>query len=255
MGLEIFSLEAKSAIITGGSKGLGESMTLALAEAGAEVLITSRHWDEVSETAERIQTATGKRVLPLQSDVTNATDVEAMKHKALDEFGKIDILINNAGINIRKPLLALSDEDWHQVMNINLTGPMLCARSVGRHMVERKSGRIINLASMLGAVGLAERTPYASSKGGLIQFTRTLALEWAQYNILVNAICPGPFATSLNRPILESPEKAAPFLKEIPLKRFGEPKELKGAVIFLASDASSFVTGTTLFVDGGWTAH
>jgi NAD(P)-dependent dehydrogenase (short-subunit alcohol dehydrogenase family) len=159
MGLEIFLLEGKSAIITGGSKGLGESMALALAETSAEVLITSRHWDEVSETAEHIQTATGKRVLPLQSDVTNAIDVEAMKHKALDEFGKIDILINNAGINIRKPLLALSDEDWHQVMNINPTDPMLCARSVGRHMVGRKSGRIINLASMLGTVGLAEHTP------------------------------------------------------------------------------------------------
>jgi NAD(P)-dependent dehydrogenase (short-subunit alcohol dehydrogenase family) len=132
---------------------------------------------------------------------------------------------------------------------------MFCARAVGRYMVERRYGRIINIASMLGVVGMPERTPYASSKGGLILFTRTLALEWASHNVLVNAICPGPFATEMNRPLLASPEKSGPILEAVPLKRFAEPEELVGAAIYLASDASSFVTGSTIFVDGGYTAR
>ncbi len=255
MGLEIFSLSGKSAIVTGGSKGLGKAMAQALAEAGADVLITSRHQDEVEETAAAIHSATGQRIIGVQADVTKRDDVEAMVQRALTEFGKIDVLVNNAGINIRKPLLELSDDEWQQVMDINLTGPMLCARAVGRHMVERRSGKVINISSTLGVIGIPGRTPYASTKGGLIQFTRTLALEWAPYNVNVNAICPGPFVTPLNRVLLENPEVYQQFVSKIPLGRFADPKELSGAVIFLASEASSYVTGATLFVDGGWTAH
>ena len=255
MGLEIFNLSSKSAIVTGGSKGLGEAMAQALAEAGADVLITSRHQDEVEATAASIRSATGQRIIGVQADVTKRDDVEAMVQRALTEFGKIDVLVNNAGINIRKPLLELSDDEWQQVMNVNLTGPMLCARAVGKHMIERRSGKVINISSTLGVIGIPGRTPYASTKGGLIQFTRTLALEWAAYNVNVNAICPGPFATPLNRMLLENPEVREQFISKVPLGRFAEPKELGGAVIFLASDASSFMTGSCVFVDGGWTAH
>ena len=255
MGLDIFSLEGRVAIVTGGSKGLGEAMARALAEAGASLVVASRNLTECQNIANSIAVVTGRGTLALRVDVTVRPEVDRMVEETLSRFGRIDILVNNAGINIRKPLMELSDEDWSQVMSINLTGPMLCSRAVGKVMIERRSGSIINLSSTLGYVGLPARTAYSSSKAGLVGFTRTLALEWAQYNVRVNAVCPGPFETAMNKALLQNPEVFDYFVSRIPLGRIANPEELAGPIIFLASDASSFMTGSTLLIDGGWTAQ
>jgi NAD(P)-dependent dehydrogenase (short-subunit alcohol dehydrogenase family) len=248
-------LENRVAVVTGASKGLGEAMSLALAEAGASVVIVSRNREECQEVASHITSKTSRKALALRGDVTVKTDVERIATETISSFGKIDVLVNNAGINIRKPLLELEDEEWEKVLATNLTGPMLCSRVIGKFMIEKKSGSIINLSSILGFTGIPARTAYSSSKAGLIGFTRTLALEWAPYNVRVNALCPGPFETPMNKPVLQHSDALQYFVSRIPLGRFGDPKELAGPIIFLASDASSFMTGTTLLIDGGWTAQ
>jgi NAD(P)-dependent dehydrogenase (short-subunit alcohol dehydrogenase family) len=255
MGLEVFQLDGRVALITGGNRGLGFVMARALAEAGADVIVTSRQKEKAEASATALAQATGRRALGLTVDVTDAARVEDMVQTAVKEFGHIDILINNAGINIRKPIEEFDEESWDRVQNTNLKAPFLCARAVARYMKEQRYGRVINVASMLGLTGLAERSAYCSSKGGIIQLTKVLALEWAPYNVTVNAICPGPFATELNTPVLNNPQANKFFVDHIPLKRWGNPEELGGAAIFLASDASSFMTGAALVVDGGWTAE
>ncbi len=255
MSLDIFRLDNRVAIVTGGSKGLGKAIAKALAGAGANVTVVSRHLNEAQASADEIGDDTDKKVLALEIDVSKQPQVEEMVTKTVAEFGKVDILVNNAGINIRGPAEELTLDVWNQVLEINLIGPFLCSQAVFKYMSEQKYGRIINIASILGTVGMPGRTAYSSSKGGLIQFTKTLALEWAQYNITVNAICPGPFLTELNRPLLNDPEAYQAFVSKVPMGRWGEPEELGGAAIFLASDASSFVTGSAIYVDGGWTAQ
>lgn len=249
----LFDLTGQVALVTGGSRGFGRSMAGALAEAGADLVLTSRHLQDVEAVASELA-PTGRKVVPLQADVTRIDDIEDLVRDALAHLGKIDILINNAGINIRKPALELTENDWDQTLDTNLKGCFRVAKAVGRHMVARRAGRIVNIASMLASVTIPERAAYAASKGGLVQLTRTLAVEWAPYNVRVNAICPGPFLTELNRPVLNDPEKVKFFMDRMPMKRFGKPEELHGAVIFLASEASSFITGTTVYIDGGWTA-
>ncbi len=253
--LDIFRLEGRVALVTGGSRGLGKAMAAALAGAGADVAISSRHLDSARETAEELAQATGRRVLPIQADVTRPADVMAMVDQVVRTLGRIDILVNNAGINIRGPILDLSEEDWHQVIETNLTGPWLCARAVGPHMIAQRWGRVINVSSIIGLVGLPDRTAYAASKGGLIQLTRALALEWAPYGITVNALCPGPIMTAINRVFKENPEAYEAFRRRIPLGRWGEPEDLDGAIIFMASDASRFMTGSVVVIDGGWTVQ
>ena len=255
MGLEIFSLEGKVALITGSSKGLGEAMARALAEAGASVVINSRQSADAGRVADEIGKATGRQTIGIAADVTVRSDVERLIGDTVKRMGKLDILINNAGMNIRKPMQEYNDEEWHKVIETNLTGPFLCCRAAAPHFLKQRSGRVINLGSILSFVALGNRSAYSASKGAIVQFTRALALEWAPYNVTVNAICPGPFETDLNKPMLENPQQKKFFIERVPLGRWAQPKELAGAVIFLASEASSFITGTTLLVDGGWTAQ
>lgn len=254
-GIKQFDLTGKSAIVTGGSKGLGEAMAAGLASAGADVLLASRNADEAEAAAKQIAEDFGHKAVGVAADVTQPDQVAAMTERALSDFGRIDILINNAGVNIRGPIDELSYEEFQKVQEINVNGVWLCAKAVVPHMKERKSGRIINLASTLGLVGLENRTPYTSSKGAVVQMTRALGLELAEWNITVNAICPGPFLTPMNVPIKDDEQTKKFIVGAVALGRWGEMHEIQGAAIYLASDAASFVTGTTLTVDGGWTAR
>lgn len=255
MGLEIFGLKGRVAWITGGSKGLGLQMANALASVGADIVINSRHAAEAEAAAHAIARQHGVRTLGLAADVTNETEINALVERATATLGGIDIQINNAGINVRQPTTEMALVDWQRVLDINLTGPFVCSKAVIPAMRARGWGRIIHMSSILGQVGLAGRPPYTASKGGLILLTKTQALELATTGVTVNAICPGPFATEMNRPLLDDPEKYAAFVAKIPMGRWGELPEIDGAAIFLASPAASFITGTTLLVDGGWTAQ
>ncbi len=255
LGLDLFRLDGRVALITGGSKGLGQAMGAALAHAGADVMLVSRHAEEARATASALAASSGRRVEGLAADVTDSAQVARMVEQTLGAFGRIDILINNAGINIRKPALEMSKDEWDRVLDVNLTAPFLCSKAVAPHMIERGSGRIINMSSMLGVVGLAGRAPYTSSKGGLILLTKTLALEWAPHGVTVNAICPGPFHTPLNESLTNDPAAYAAFIANIPLGRWGESAEIGGIVLLLASDAGAFITGSALTIDGGWTAR
>jgi NAD(P)-dependent dehydrogenase (short-subunit alcohol dehydrogenase family) len=253
--LDSFRLDKKVALVTGGARGLGRTMAQALAEAGADVALSGRSKDSCQEAADAVAKATGRTVRGYAADVTNLADVERLASEIESDFGKVDILVNNAGINIRGPIHQLTEADWDAVIDTNLKGPFLCARAFGPRMVGRGWGRVVNLGSILGLVAMAGRAPYASSKAGVINLTRVLALEWAGTGVTANAICPGPFGTEMNRSLLDDPVKYKEFVSQIPMGRWGEVEELAGAVVFLSSDASSFVTGTSLFVDGGWTAR
>jgi len=253
--LDRFRLDDRVAIVTGGSKGLGEAIALGLAEAGASVAITSRHLDECQETGRRIAGKTNADVFALQADVADAAQIEYARDEVLERFGRIDILVNNAGINVRTETLDLSIEEWQAVIEVNLTGPLLCMKSVLPTMLAAGWGRIVNIASTLAVVGLGRRAPYTASKGGLLNMTRDAALEFAATGVTVNAVCPGPFDTPLNRPVRDNPDLYQSFLSKVPMGRWGDPSELAPAVLFLASEASSFVTGAALLVDGGWTAQ
>jgi len=230
-------------------------MAKALAEAGADVVVTSRQKERALESAAHLAEITKRHILGLAVDVINAEQIESMVHAVVKEFGRIDILVNNAGINIRKPVEELDEVSWDLVQDTNLKAPFLCSRAAAPFMKEQHYGRVINVSSMLGMVALPERGVYCSSKGGLIQLTKVLALEWATHNITVNALCPGPFATELNIPVMNNPQANQFFLNHIALGRWGRPEELGGVIVFLASDASSFMTGAALVVDGGWTAE
>lgn len=253
--LDKFRIDGKVALVTGGARGLGRTMATALAQAGADVAITGRTLAPCAEAASEISAATGRRCRAFQADVTVAADVDHLVSAVEAEYSRIDILINNAGTNIRGVIEQLTEADWDTVVDTNLKGPFLCARAIGPGMVRRGWGRVINLGSVLGVIALAGRAPYASSKAGIINLTRVLALEWAGTGVTANAICPGAFGTEMNRQLLDDPVKYQEFVKRIPMGRWGEPEELGGAVVFLASEAASYVTGSSLFVDGGWTAR
>ncbi|HMB06482.1 MAG TPA: glucose 1-dehydrogenase [Isosphaeraceae bacterium] len=253
--LDRFRLDGKVALVTGGARGLGRAIVEALASAGASVALSARSLDQAAGAAEAVGQATGAETLGVAADVTRAADVTALIARVLDARGRLDILVNNAGISIRGPIERLSEADWDQVLDTNLKGPWLCCRAVAEPMRRQRWGRVINVSSMLGEISLPGRTPYASSKGGLTLLTKTLALEWARDGINVNALCPGPFATEINTPLLNDPTARAALEAKIPLGRWGDPVELGPAAVFLASEASSFITGATLFIDGGYTAQ
>ena len=249
--LDRFRLDGKVALVTGGGRGLGKTMATALAQAGADVALIGRSLAPCEEGAQAIAGATGRTCRGFTADVTVAADVERVVNEVEAAFGRIDILINNAGNNIRGSVDQLSEADWDSVLDTNLKGPFLCSRLVGPRMVKRGWGRIVNLGSILSVVALPGRAPYASAKAGVLNLSRVLALEWAGTGVTVNTICPGPFATEMNRSLLDDPVKYQEFIKQIPMGRWGELEELEGAVVFLASDASSFMTGETIIIDGG----
>ena len=253
--LKRFALEGKSAIVTGGTKGLGKAMAEALADAGAQVAVISRHADEATAVAAELSTQYGTECTGHACDVTDEAQVTTTVAQIAEKFGQIDILVNNAGINIRGSIDSLSLAEFTQVQAINVTGPWLMCRAVAPHMLARGAGRVINIGSTLSIIALADRTPYASSKGGILQLSRALALEWAPHGITVNTVMPGPFATEMNTSLLEDPESYKQFVAKIPLGRWGELEEIQGLIVFLAGDASSYITGAGITIDGGWTVH
>lgn len=254
-GIKLFDLTNKTAIVTGGSKGLGLAMAEGLASAGANLIIISRNQKEGQAAAEKITREYKTKSIAISATVTSEEEIQKAVATTIREFGAIDILINNAGINIRGPIDELSYEDFKKVQQTNVDGTWLPSKAVVPHMKKQKSGRIINIASTLGVVGLANRTPYATSKGAVVQMTRALALELAPFNINVNAICPGPFLTDMNIPIKDDENTKKFIVGAVALERWGELQEIQGAALYLASAASSYTTGSLITVDGGWTAR
>jgi NAD(P)-dependent dehydrogenase (short-subunit alcohol dehydrogenase family) len=249
---EIFSLKGKKAFVSGASRGLGHEIALTLAEAGADVALAARTVPDLEETAETIRTM-GRQALVCPMDISNIDDIEKAIDDAAKALGRIDILVNNAGIAGESPVMEMTAETWDRVMEVNLRGHVFCTKAAGKYMIENRSGKVINVASILGLVGVAYHSPYAASKGGLVQFTKSLALEWARYNIQVNALCPGYLLTDLNREFFETP-RGQKVINKIPMRRAADLREIRGVTLLLASDASSFMTGSVVVFDGGQTA-
>ncbi len=248
------SLEGHVAVITGASKGLGRSMAEALARNGAAVALVARNQELLEEVAEGIRSAGGKAEVVV-ADVTDESAVAEVQRTVDESLGVCDILINNAGINNRKAIDEFTLDEWNEILGVNLTGPFLCSRAFVPGMKEKKWGRILNMTSIMSHVSLANRTGYSTTKAGLIGFTKALALELASYGVTVNGISPGPFATEMNKPLLEDPEKNKMFLERIPVGRWGQVREIGALAAFLCSDDAGFLTGTDIVIDGGWIAQ
>ena len=253
MTVNILSLEGKTAVVTGGTSGIGRAISLGLADAGADVIASARRQQQVEETAGEIE-ARGRKTLRMTSDVCDRASLEKLLAAALDHFGKVDILINCAGIIKRSPTLTFPEEEWTSILDTNLTGTLRACQVFGKHMLERGYGRIVNIASLNSFVALSEVAAYAASKAGVASLTRSLAVEWSKKGVIVNAIAPGVFRTDLNAQLLDSTPRGQELLMRTPMGRFGKTEELIGAAVFLASDGASFVTGQTLVVDGGFLA-
>jgi NAD(P)-dependent dehydrogenase (short-subunit alcohol dehydrogenase family) len=247
-------LKGKTAVITGASKGLGKAMALALAQRGARIALVSRNLDLLSAVAKEIR-ASGGQAEPFKADVTDEAQVAALAKAIVAKFGKPQILINNAGINIRKSVTDFTLAEWQQVIDTNLTSVFLMCRAFVPHMRGQGYGRILNMTSIMSHVAIAGRTAYAASKSALLGFIKALALELASEKITVNGISPGPFATELNKPILDNPELNTQFISKIPIGRWGQVEEVGEMAAYLCADEAGFITGTDILIDGGWTAQ
>ena len=245
-----FDLTGKTALVTGASRGLGKTFALALARAGADVAITSRTLASLAETARAVE-ALGRKCFPVVLDVRSQESINAAVAAAHVHFGKLDILVNNAGCNIRKPALDVTWDDWNTILDTNLRGPFFVAQAVARHMVAAGAGRIINIGSVTSVAGFAGLGPYGASRGGIRQLTMSLADDWGPHGVTVNCLAPGWFKTAQNAVLYENPEWVAYLTDKIPLRRPGRADDLEGSVVFLASDASAYITGQILLVDGG----
>lgn len=247
----LFDLTGRVALVTGASRGLGQTFARALAKAGADVAITSRSLKSLQPFQAEIE-ALGRRVYPLELDVRDQHSIHRVVDSLVEQAGKIDILVNNAGCNVRKPALEITWEDWNLVLDTNLRGAFFMAQAAARHMIPRGYGRIINIGSVTSVLGYAGLAPYGASRGGIKQMTMSLADDWGKYGITVNCLAPGWFKTDQNKVMYEDAEWVATLVERLPLKRPGQPADLEGAVVFLASEASRYVTGQTLLVDGGF---
>jgi NAD(P)-dependent dehydrogenase (short-subunit alcohol dehydrogenase family) len=247
-------LEGRTALVTGSSKGLGKAMALALAAEGAGVALVARNRQQLEAAAAEIA-ARGGRALPFAADVADEAQVAALERAVREAFGSVQILVNNAGINIRKPVTEFTLEEWQRVMNTNVTSAFLMCRAFVPHMKGAGYGRILNMSSTMGHVALAHRTAYAASKTALLGLTRALALELAPEAITVNGISPGPFATEMNRPLIENADLNRQFMAKVPLTRWGKVEEVGQLAVYLCSDEAGFITGTDILIDGGWCAQ
>lgn len=254
MILDDFRLDGRVALVTGGGRGIGRALALGLAEAGAEIALVARSEDELLDAVDEIVTRTGRRALHFPADLAEIEQIQPVVDAVTGEFGQIDILLNNAGTINRAPALEYTPQMWDEVMRINIRGAFFVAQAVGRGMVDRGGGKIINIASLLSRIGVPFIPAYTASKGGIAQLTKSLAVEWAEHGVNVNAIAPGYFRTENTRALQQDPERNRIIIERVPFGRWGDVQELQGACVWLASDASSFVTGQVIYVDGGWTA-
>jgi NAD(P)-dependent dehydrogenase (short-subunit alcohol dehydrogenase family) len=254
MAYQGLSLEGKRALVFGGTSGIGKSIAIGLAEAGADVVPVGRRAEEVARTAQEIRTLS-RSSLELPADITSREDIRRVIERMLAQMSRIDILVNAAGIVKRMPSLSFPDEDWHRIMQVNLSGTWYTCQMVGQVMKDQMHGRIINVGSTGSFVSLHELAPYCASKGGVLMLTRCLGTEWVKYNITVNMIAPGTFETPLNRPLLNQSGRRELVMSRTPMKRAGNLEEIKGAAIYLASDNASYITGQVIAVDGGFLAQ
>ena len=249
----LFDLSGRTAVVVGGTSGIGKAIALGLADAGADVIPAGRRATFAAEVAREIERR-GRRSVGREVDVTDTASVQRLADDVVEQFGKVDILVNAAGKTIRRPTVEVSDAEWEDILDTNLTGMLRACRAFGRHMLDRRYGRIINIGSLTSLLALYEVAAYGASKAGVAALTKSLAVEWAPHGVCVNAILPGVFRTALNAGLLDGTDRGKELLLRTPMRRFGQPEECAGAAVFLASEASAFVTGHLLAVDGGFLA-
>lgn len=251
----MFDLKGKNVIVTGATRGIGAAIAEAFSQQGANVAVVSRSQEQCQAAAEALRERYGTDAWAHSCDVQDIASVRALAADTAERYGRIDVLVNNAGVAVTKPAVDLTESDWDRVLETNLKGPFFLCQAVGGYMIRQNGGRIINIASMLGLVGDKNILPYLASKGGLLQMTKGLALEWARYNVLVNAVAPGYVVTAINEREMNDEKIRSRIMSKTPLRRYADAKEVASTVLYLASDEASYVTGSVYSVDGGWTAQ